>query len=106
MQNDMTRKVRLWLSNVEGDYRYWSDAADDAWQSQDPDDRGKTRFKNAQHDLAKRLQDELDNQSDETSKLSPMYADLLTAALQEVDWHELASEMLAEVSGVDAEDAE
>ena len=100
MRNDMTRHVRLWLTNVEGDYNYWSEAAEEAWRDQDPDDRGLTRLKNARHDLAKRLRNELDNESDETSKLSPMYADLLTAALQQIDWEDLADVMLAELPEV------
>src|SRR5215813_12948813 len=99
-QNHFTRTIMLWLANDEPTYRYWTEAADQAWQSQDPDDRGHARKNNARWDLSRRLKQELDNDSDESSNLSPMYADLLTSALQEVDWDAVATDLLESITEV------
>src|SRR5262245_42636350 len=97
MKNHFTRTITLWLANDEGTYRYWNEAAEQEYESQDPDDRGETRRRNARYDLARRLKNEIDV----PEGMDPMFADLLTSALQEVDWDEVADDLLSGVDGVD-----
>jgi hypothetical protein len=102
-KNYETWAVKLWLDNEEPTYRYWREAAEEAWNEAEADDVF-TRSENARGALARRLKDDLDDNADETfpvlEKLNgTMYADLLNAALSEVEWHELANDMLEEEDG-------
>lgn len=86
--------VKLWMDNDEYTYNDWNDRAREAWDAADHDhDEARTR-------LADMLRDYWDRESDE--RLAELggqvpnscYADLLNAALSEVDWHEIADSLL------------
>jgi hypothetical protein len=82
--NYETWVVKLWIDNEQGSYEDW---------------RGRTRAacKNAddKDEATGTLSHELKSEIEDASPLeSGMYADLLNAALSEVDWMEIASAMV------------
>ena len=100
--NYETWAVKLWMDNEEGSYHYWAEAALDAWN--DARDKYPNQFMN-RHDNARLiLVDRLRNGHDSESEHpvfaaadGSVYADLLNAALSEVNWHEIADSLLEEV---------
>src|SRR4051812_44316772 len=96
--NYETWNVVLWLENEEGTSRYWREAAREEMREAPrcrqvlegvwPADRAAT------YRLADRLNEEVEEGAPE---LEPsLYSDLLSAALSEVDWHEVAEAFLEE----------
>jgi hypothetical protein len=97
--NYETWVVKLWIDNEESTQNYWREATDDAWQSADNQHPNQfmNRVDNAQSLLAERLKDEHDSNSDHpvfAAADGSVYADLLNAALADVNWHEIAASML------------
>lgn len=82
--NYETWAVKLWLDNEEHSYRYWTDLAQTCARYQDGANR-----------LASTLRDEVTEQAPELG--ASLFSDLLSAALAEVDWYELASSFLDDV---------
>ena len=94
--NYETWAVALWLSNEEGSDRYWRDvaeqgrrAADRSWQVREAIWPAKDAPK---YLLAERLKEEVSEGAPDLP--ASLYADLLGAALAEVDWHEVADTFL------------
>lgn len=85
--NYETWNVKLWLDNDEGTARYWADQADELVSDSEGD--GATR------ELADRLEREIKDEGAPDLDAS-CYADLLGAALSEVDWYEIAEAFIAE----------
>jgi hypothetical protein len=78
-RNYETWNVKLWLDNDEGSGGYWAEQAEQAVK----------RFgDNATWTLAQQLKNELNEGAPDLG--ASCYADLLNAALGEVDWHEIA----------------
>jgi hypothetical protein len=96
--NYETWNVKLWLDNDEGTDRYWRDAAQEAYDDAVAD-KSFTRTERATLDLADRLKGELDEGMHDAGvpELPGFYADLLNAALSEVNWHEIAEAYLDDV---------
>jgi hypothetical protein len=90
-RNYETWAVNLWLSNEQGSYEYWRDLAREAWQDAEATDI-LTREQVARSGLAARLKDEIEEHN--PCPDACLYADLLTAALSEVDWYEVAEAFL------------
>jgi hypothetical protein len=97
--NYETWAVKLWMDNDRGSYNYWREAIEEAWFS--TADKHPNEFmdrsSNARTLLADRLKDEHDSQSDHPvfeAANGTVYADLLNAALSEVDWREIANSLL------------
>jgi hypothetical protein len=74
--NYETWVVHLWLVNEEGSYRYWTDRA---------------RRQTSAYLLAQELKAEHEEAAPE---VSGVFSDLLTSALQAVDWDEIASALI------------
>lgn len=96
--NYETWAVALWLDNEESSYNYWTEAAEAAWSESE---FGGNRFIRDREGralaiLSDRLKAELDDDA-EIPELRGFYADLLNAALGEVDWHSLAEHYLSNV---------
>lgn len=85
-KNYETWCVNLWLTNDESEYAYWRGVTS-GLKYEYPD--GVT--KQAKYDLADRLKIEIGEGAPE---LKGVWADLLSAALSEVDWYEIAEGFL------------
>ena len=89
--NYETWAVKLWLDNEEGSYHHWNEASISAWEATDEDDSQEDRKSEAAQELAGQLKSELE---DACPDVQGLWADLLNAALSEVDWHEIATAMI------------
>ena len=84
--------VNLWITNDQGSQDYWNESAESALEAVPP--AVFTREENA----ACRLADQLKQTFEDESPLADqpgLYADLLNAALSEVNWCEIAKSLLA-----------
>jgi len=95
--NYETWAVKLWIDNEEGNQRYWSEVAQETWEGAKAD-KTFTRKERANLDLADRLKSEHEGAMAEVLEgarvEASVWADLLGAALSEVDWGEIADSML------------
>jgi len=82
--------VNLWLDNDQGTQEMWAESTARIWEESEPS-RNWTRKEEAVSALAEMLKEELAVVPDE---VTGMMADLLGAALGEVDWHEIAEHMV------------
>ena len=84
--NYETWNVVLWIDNEEGSYRYWRDTVREICEDSDEKD-------DAICSVSKRLEDEIKEGAPE---LQGTYSDLLSAALSEVNWYEIAENWVDE----------
>jgi len=84
--NYETWNVKLWIDNDQGSYEYWREVVQDEWKdnARDKDD--------TIYAVSKRLEQEIDD--DGKPELQGCYSDLLSAALSEVNWYEIAEAMV------------
>lgn len=101
--NYETWAVKLWIDNEQGSYSYWKSETRDVWEA--AEDKYPNQFmdrnRNAQSLLAERLQAAHDTESDHpvfNVADGTVYADLLNAALSEVNWHEIADALLSDMA--------
>lgn len=89
--------VNLWWNNDEGSYNDITERARRAWDEAEADGYN-TRKDNATRDLADDLKACVEELKDEWlgDRQSSMFADLLGAAISEVNWYEIAEGMLEE----------
>lgn len=91
-RNYETWAVKLWIDNEEGSYNYWLERSREILLDPRTSDI-LTEGQTARYDLA----DELKREHEENApEVSGVFADLLNAALSEVDWSEIAESMLAD----------
>jgi hypothetical protein len=90
--NYETWAAKLWMDNDQGSYSYWQDAAIDAWEDTEADGTF-THAENASIVLARRLQDEHE-EANPLAHDSTLWSDLLSAALSEVNWDEIAKALI------------
>lgn len=105
--NYSTWNVALWIGNEEASERHWSDKAQDCWDEAEATPTW-TREEAATFALADSLKADFEAGKDnllETAKAEcTVWADLLGAALSEVNWREIAEKYIADVDK--AEEAE
>jgi len=98
--NYETWNVALWMGNEEGSSRYYDELAQEVYDDAQADETF-TRDERATLNLADRIKDEYETAMhdwlDESKKSASVWADLLGAALSEVDWHEIAGNLIDEV---------
>jgi|SRR6185436_6966929 len=85
--------VSLWIDNEESSQAYWAEQAQEAWDRTGKDD--DDRKLDASCFLAASLKDHFEESNPCTEGF---WADLMGAALSEVNWHEIAENMLEEIS--------
>lgn len=91
--NYETWNVKLWIDNDEGSSTYWADVAQETYDAADAD-AVNTRMENAVFTLADALKD---HHEEAKPELTGTFEDLLSAALSEVNWHEIAVNLLSDV---------
>lgn len=95
--NYETWATALWLDNDQARQHYWRDASsqcrEEAPETSQVRDGFWTMQQAARFTLADRLKEEVSDGSPLLSEAS-LYADLLGAALQEVEWQEIATHLL------------
>jgi uncharacterized membrane protein YkoI len=91
--------VHLWLTNEEGDYRYWREEA--ARHRKEAPRHANVREGIWSVELAERvsLAEEMKSEIEEASPIegASLFSDLLNGAISEVDWQEVADAFLEEV---------
>ncbi len=87
--NYETWNVALWMDNDSGSYEFWKERTIEAWENAKENRRypTQTRLEAAACELADAIKQEHEENTPETTGV---YADLLNAALSEVDWYEIA----------------
>ena len=97
--NYETWNVKLWMDNDQGSYEYWREQAQEAYSRgyriNGPLGDSFTREEKAAYALAQQLKDEIEESAPDLG--ASMFADLLGAALSEVNWHEIATSMIEDV---------
>lgn len=96
--NYETWVTALWLDNDEGSQSYWREIAGEcklaAPQASQVEEGIWTIEQAARFTLADRLKDEIGEGS--PVQEASLYSDLMGAALQEVNWHEVADNFLTD----------
>ena len=107
--NYETWAVNLWLTNERGTVDYWREQASCEWERAgvNPENWPHwTRSVAARYNLADSLKDELTDSKDEmlegAKATCTLWADLLGAAMSEVDWQEIAGAFLDDLDGYES----
>lgn len=83
--------VALWMDNEESSYRYWRKVVLEVYELTNRESEpAKIRF-------AQRLKDEHEDKSPLIDSAN-VYTDLLNAALSEVNWYEIAENLISDVT--------
>ena len=94
--NYETWLIKLWIDNDEGSYLYWKEIAQDAYDNPAVNQYMELDRRRV-HVLVERLKDEHEERCQEASGENGFVADLLNAALCEVNWYEIAESLLEDV---------
>lgn len=88
--NYETWNLALWIDNEQGSYEYWRERAQEVYQdTKEGDDR--------KHDATVSLADQLKAETEEAApEITGFYADVLGAAISEVNWFEIAEHWIEE----------
>lgn len=95
-RNYETWNVALWLGNEEGTQRYWDERTREIARTAEPRYEWESVEDAARSELADELEREIEGARPELG--ASMFADLLGAALSEVDWREIAENWLGDLS--------
>jgi hypothetical protein len=94
--------VNLWMSNDAGSDEHYRELAQEVYSEAEQETRADgsvlfTRNERATLTLADRLKDEFEEQQSELTGVTGVFADLLSAAMSEVNWHEIAEHYVSDV---------
>ena len=95
--NYETWAVKLWIDNDEDSYNYWKEATRECWENPVENQFVDSYRDRAVMALSDCLKDEHDDQSEHPvfkAAEGTVYADLLNAALSEVNWREIAESLI------------
>jgi len=84
------------MSNDQGSDEYYRETAQEIYDDSESD-KTFTREERATLTLSDRLKDEFEEQQSELTGITGVFADLLGAALSEVNWHEIAEHYVEDV---------
>jgi hypothetical protein len=90
--NYETWNLALWIGNEETSDAYWREVTQEVYDAAEAD-LTFTRIERAALDLADRLKDEI-TEANPLADSANFFADLLSAALGEVNWYEIAEHWL------------
>ena len=93
--NYETWVTKLHMDNDFGSYLYWTERAREIARTSHPSEY-LTRYAMAEMQLAEALKA---GHEDAQPELPGVFGDLLQAALDSVDWHEIAASLLEDVDG-------
>ena len=95
--NYETWLVKLWMDNDEGSNSYWNEQAEECIKN--VIEEGKPDYLSHKKEAARNLAGMIKDQHEENSPTenSGVYADLMNAALSEVNWDEIASHYFDEI---------
>ncbi len=93
--NYETWNVALWMDNDQGSQEYWLERAKECLDDAETNS-SFTKEENAAFALEDALKDYFEEQNPIGTN-SDMYADLLNAALREVNWYEIAENYIKDV---------
>jgi hypothetical protein len=94
--NYETWAVALWIDNEQGSYTYSRELAREALDTAREEGH---EFFSVEENATAILAHELENEHEQGApEVEGVYADLLNAALSEVDWREIASNYVEEVA--------
>ena len=93
-KNYETWNVALWIDNDQSTYYTRQEMAQQAYDDAEQDDEDE-RMREATRELAQALENWIDEMRPPME--ASMFADLLGAALSEVDWYEIAENFLEDV---------
>jgi hypothetical protein len=91
--NYETWNVKLWMDNDEGQYNYWRGRAEQAIEESEARD-SFTRSEVAALLLADELKLE---HTENMPEVTGTYSDLLSGALSDVDWYEIANSIVEDL---------
>lgn len=94
--NYETWNCALWMDNERGTYDYWREVAGAIYRDAAPRD-SFTKAEEASLQLMALLKDEIEEAAPDLG--ASMFADLLSAAMSEINWYEIASHLIEEVAG-------
>jgi hypothetical protein len=99
--NYETWNWKLWMDNDEGTQEYWASEAERVIENTQ-DTSAEFAWISATSDLAKQLKTECEDwlESWMPEQAGP-FADILNAAVNLIDWHEIADSLLDEVDEVE-----
>lgn len=106
--NYETWAVNLWMTNDAGGCEYWTEQAQEAYEGAEAGKHyaSQTREEHATSILADMLKDSHEERAEELGLLdgdkAGVFADLLGAAMSEVDWHEIAAHLIADCDKEDS----
>jgi hypothetical protein len=99
--NYETWNLALWIGNEEGSDGYWRDVTQEVYDDAEAD-RTFNRIERAALDLADRLKDEF-TEANPLADGASFFADVLSAAIAEVNWYEIAEHWLEDIDTSDAQ---
>ena len=93
--NYETWNVKLWLDNDHGSYLYWRERSEERYE----EGKEAEDMDSATYELANELQA---FHEENVPEVLGTYADLLGAALSEVNWHEIAESLMGDAKENDS----
>jgi len=95
--NYPTWNIKLWMDNDQGSYEYWQERANECYQEAEPQYEGQPKLDEATLMLAGEIECYYTEAFAEmTTDAGPM-ADIMGWAMGQVDFREIAENMLSEV---------
>lgn len=89
------------MDNEEGSQNFWKEIAQEAWDAEESEEDLETRKENVVRSLEDRLKE---HHEEALPELEGFAADLLGAAMSEVNWREIAIHMVDDlISELEAE---
>lgn len=101
--NYETWAVALWIDNEEGSQSHWAERAGECWAEAEYPEEIHTRSEAARYALADELKETITD-GNPLLDTNSLYSDLLTAAIGEANWGEIANSLLDDLDGYESFD--